>query len=236
MTSKNGSASRAAAASGVSIRAVNQDGVSAEPETLAGRAFDDLRGEVALLRRAIEQLLTERQQNETPDYTPTLAATAVRLEEIGKFMGAVARSPAMRLTPEIVAQQLETGMQSLRAGDRDNLDQATVALRTSIATVDAVIEQAWTADRQNRWLLGTGLVSALAGMLLCSVLPGAFARALPDNWHVPEKIAARVLRLDMKDAGERMIAVARSRETDRAQKGQRTGPIAPAPSRAPRLP
>ena len=32
----------------------------------------------------------------------------------------------------------------------------------------------------------------LAGCLLWAILPGAFARALPESWHVPERMAAHV--------------------------------------------
>lgn len=69
-------------------------------------------------------------------------------------------------------------------------------MRAFIASIDGVVERAWTADRQNRWLLGTGIVGALAGMLLWSVLPGEIARALPVAWQVPERMAARILRHD----------------------------------------
>lgn len=188
---------------------MDQDPVSSEPESFADRAFDDLRGEVGLLRRAIEQLVSERQKNETPDYTPTLAASAARLDEIAKFMAAVVRSPAMRLTPEAVANEIAAAGQTARAGDRETIDRAGAALRASIASIDGVVERAWTADRQSRWLVGTGVVGVIAGMLIWSVVPGEIARSLPAAWLVPERMAARTLRLDMTDASSRLLAASR---------------------------
>lgn len=202
---------------------MDQDQAQHDEETFADRAFDDLRGEVGLLRRAIEQLVSERQKNETPDYTPTLAATATRLDEIAKFMGAVARSPAMRLTPESVAREIVAVAETARAGDREIVDRAIAGLRTSVAGINGVVERAWTADRQNRWLVGTSLAGALAGMVLWSMLPGLVARSLPEHWHAAEWMAARTLRLDTGDAGKRLVSVSqrnlsRSRAEDRGQR------------------
>lgn len=158
-------------------------------------AFAALRGEVSLLRRAVEGLTAERQN--APDYTPTLTAITTRLGEFTKFMAAVAHSPSMRLTPESVAQQIATGVEAARAADRATLDGAAAALRSSTASIDGIVEKAWAADRQNRWLLGTGIGGALTGALFWAIVPGEIARALPTNWNVPEKMAARTLRLDV---------------------------------------
>lgn len=172
-------------------------------------AFAELRGEVSLLRRAVEGLTAERQN--APDYTATLAATASQLGEVRKMMTAVAQSPAMRLTPENLSHEIAKAGATARAGDRDNLDRASASLQTSIASIDGVVGRAWAAERQDRWLIGAALIGALAGMLLCSILPGEFARALPESWNVPERMAARVLRLDIGQAGARMIAVSNAR-------------------------
>lgn len=172
-------------------------------------AFEALRGEVSLLRRAVEGLTAERQN--APDYTPTLDATARQLGEIGQFMKVVAESPAMRLTPETMGTEISAAAKAARAGDRETIDRADAVIRGSITAIDAVVEQAWTAERQNRWLVGTGLICLLAGMLLWSVLPGEIARALPARWDIPEKMAARTLRLDMHEAGKRLLAEANRR-------------------------
>jgi len=162
-------------------------------------AFEALRGEVSLLRRAVEGLTAERQA--APDYRPTLAAMAERL-------AAVERSPGIRLTPEDMRNEVVHVAERASAKDRDVIARTSASLRESLAKIDGLVERAWTADTQNRWLLGTGIAGLIGGILLWSTLPGLVARALPAGWHVPERIAARTLRLDMRGAGKQLIATA----------------------------
>jgi hypothetical protein len=130
------------------------------------RAFADLRGEVSLLRRAVEGLTAERQN--TPDYTPTLAGLSGRLAHQEQLLGKIAESPAMRLTPEILAMSIAKASEIARAGDRESLAKADAALRTSIASINGIVEHAWTADRQWKqlyWTSAGGLVLGAIGTL-----------------------------------------------------------------------
>lgn len=129
-------------------------------------AFSALRGEVSLLRRAVEGLTAERQN--APDYTPTLTELVGRLAHVEGYLGKVAESPAMRLTPDNIAGSIAKASEIARAGDRDNLAKAEVALRTAIASINAVVEQAWTADRQLKqlcWAGGGGVALGILGTL-----------------------------------------------------------------------
>jgi hypothetical protein len=162
-------------------------------------AFEALRGEVSLLRRAVEGLTAERQT--APDYQPTLAAMVERL-------AAIQRSPGMRLTPKDMKSEIAHVVEQAGAKDRDAIARTSVGLRDALGILDGLIERAFTADRQNRWLLAIGFAGLFGGILLSATLPGIVARALPANWHMPERIAARTLRLNLRQAGEQMIAVA----------------------------
>ncbi len=205
-----------------------------DPTDDPATAFAALRGEVSLLRRAVEGLTTERQ--DAPDYTATLDATANRLAEIGTFMRTIAERPAMKLTPDSFATEVVQASAKARAGDRDNLDRATATLKSSITSIDGVVEKAWTADRQNRWLVGAVLAGMIAGIILWSVLPGEIARALPARWNVPERMAARILRSDINAAGQRMIAIAPRRTPNNAPTKQAAESTSPTFTRAPRRP
>lgn len=169
-------------------------------------AFAELRGEVSLLRRAVEGLTAERQN--MPDYTPTLDATAKRLGEIATLMQTVADRPAIRLTPDDVAAEIVTASTTVRAEDRALLGNATKSLSATVERFDAMVARARTAGDQRAkvsracWL--TLLVSSFAWM----TLPGIIARSLPTRWRVPERVAARVLRHDMRDAGQDIAAKA----------------------------
>ena len=70
-----------------------------QPNDPAAQAFAQLRGEVALLRRAVEQLASERADIVLPDYSATLGKIALTLGEIGGDMQQMAASPALEVTP-----------------------------------------------------------------------------------------------------------------------------------------
>jgi hypothetical protein len=130
-------------------------------------AFVALRGEVSLLRRAVEGLTSERQN--APDYTPTLIGLTRRLANVEELLGKVSDSPSMRLTPENLAVSIARASETARAGDRESLDKTATTLRTSIAGINAVVEQAWTANRQWKqlyWTAGGSLFIGAIGALL----------------------------------------------------------------------
>lgn len=132
-------------------------------------AFADLRGEVSLLRRAVEGLTAERQN--ALDYTPTLTGLSRRLANVEELLGKVTESPSMRLTPENLASSIARASDIARAGDRETLDKAGTTLRTSITSINAIVDQAWTADRQLKllcWTAGGSLV--IGGISVLSIL------------------------------------------------------------------
>jgi hypothetical protein len=127
------------------------------------RAFADLRGEVSLLRRAVEGLTAERQN--APDYTPTLTGMSAGLAHQEQLLGKMVESPAMRLTPENLAVSIAKASEIARAGDRESLDKAEAALRNSIASINGIVEHAWAADRQWRQLYWTGGAGLFLGAI-----------------------------------------------------------------------
>lgn len=130
-------------------------------------AFDDLRREVSLLRRAIEGLTAERQN--APDYTPTLASLARRLGDIEQDMIALAKSPALRLTPQALGSEILMASERVRTDDRDTISQANTALRAAVSKIDAIVERARTAEQQWKylgWTAASGVSFGSAAALL----------------------------------------------------------------------
>src|SRR3546814_10830521 len=125
-------------------------------------AFEALRGEISLLRRAVEGLTAERQA--APNYKPTLAAMAERL-------AAIEHSPAMRLTPKDMRAEVVQVAEQASAKARDTIARTSARLSVSLGKVDGLIERAWTADKQNRWRTGTGIAGLFGGILLWSAVP-----------------------------------------------------------------
>lgn len=165
----------------------------------ATRAFNRLEGEMALMRRAVEHVATEKDEIDVPDYGSTLAEIAERLL-------AIEDAPALQMTPEDMVARINVAASRARHDDwaalnkaKQQHDEAVYALRHLVGTVTTVREQ----QRRIYWAVGGGL---LAGVLIWSFLPGVIARTLPASWHLPERIAARtVSEPTLWEAGVRIM-------------------------------
>ncbi|MBK8376074.1 MAG: hypothetical protein IPL18_15005 [Sphingomonadales bacterium] len=70
----------------------------------------------------------------------------------------------------------------------------------------SVTAQARNAAEQRQQLYQVAGGALLAGILLWSFLPGTVARAMPESWHWPERMAARMVGASSRwDAGARMM-------------------------------
>src|SRR3546814_13698656 len=83
-------------------------------------AFEQLRGEVALVRLAVEGLARARESIEIPDYQPTLATTEEILLALTQRVDVIANSPAMQLNPETMGERVNASV-AITRGERHNL-------------------------------------------------------------------------------------------------------------------
>ena len=176
----------------------------------AAEAFEAMRGELALLRRAVEGLAAERAHIDVPDYSETLGrmqqgvdATADRIAVINDV---IARSPVMAMTPEQMAQRISAAGSAARREDQAALAKAGEDKARVMAELRAIAESAWSrADQKNRQLW-FGLGGAAIGIFVWAILPGLIAREIaPASWQWPERMAARTLDLPRWEAGQRMM-------------------------------
>lgn len=165
----------------------------------ATEAFIRLEGEMAMMRRAVANLATEKAEIDIPDYSKTLGEMANRLV-------AIERQPAMQMTPEDFEARMTAAAARARRDDEVLIVAAKRERGEAIRDLRAIIGTAHTIYEQKRlrwWYVGGGL---LAGCLLWSVLPGVVARILPTSWHLPERIAARTVRgPTLWEAGARIM-------------------------------
>ena len=178
-----------------------------EPEAdPAAEAFARLEGELALMRRAVQHLAAERADIVIPDYGKTLGAMAKQIDAISGRLGDIADHPAMQMTPEGVGERIEVAAVAARRIDQERIEQAQKDSRQATQELRAALAQVHAADEQRRRLwqgIGGG---ALAGILLWSFLPGTIARAVPEDWHWPERMAARMVGQPTPwDAGIQMM-------------------------------
>jgi hypothetical protein len=173
--------------------------VEAEPEPAkveidqAAEAFARLEGEMALMRRAVQHLAAERADIVIPDYGPTLTEMTKRLGAIAGSIGAIAEHPAMQVTPDGFGKRIEAAAQAARRDDQGRINDAHNELRQAAQGMRGVTSHARTSAEQRRKLFQTAGGGVLGGILIWSFLPGTIARAMPESWQWPERMARHVL-------------------------------------------
>lgn len=185
---------------------MSEDDDTMDERDPAAEAFSRLEGEIALMRRAAEQLAAEKASITIPDYSTTLGEMSQRLNSAVQTLQTIVGKPAMDLTPESMAQRIDHAARQARQTDQkelrsaqDRCDSVSRDLRGLIATAQAAHEQ----RRHLIWAAGGGL---LAGCLLWSIMPGVILRALPASWHMPESMAAHIIgEPSLWEAGIRLM-------------------------------
>lgn len=187
---------------------MKRDDQSPEPLDPAAEAFSRLEGEIAVMRRAVENLATEKANIDIPDYGSTLKEMAQHLDAAVKSLRTIASKPAMDLTPENMAQRIDQAARSARQSDREQITAAENRYDHAVRDLTRVVAAAKAADDQREHLTWAICGGLLGGCLLWAVAPGPIARTLPGSWHLPEKIATRVLREEsIWEAGVRLLRV-----------------------------
>lgn len=166
---------------------------AAEESDPATEAFARLEGEMAMVRHTVQNMARERADIVIPDYTATLGQMADQLAQVSKTLTAIGSKPAIELTPEDIAVQIKRASLDMlrdasdlfRQGRRD-FDSATGQLSAMVGRVRTEAEQ----ERQTWRFAGLGLA---AGILLWSILPGTIARAMPESWQWPERMARKAV-------------------------------------------
>ena len=172
----------------------------------AAEAFSRLEGELALMRRAVQHLAAERADIVIPDYGKTLAEMAKRLGGIDECLEDIADHPAMKMTPDSIGNRIAAAAEAARRSDHDRISQARSDLHHVSQELRSVTAHARTAAEQRQQLYQVAGGALLAGILLWSFLPGTIARAMPESWHWPERMAARMVGASsVGDAGARLL-------------------------------
>lgn len=169
----------------------------------AAAAFEALREEVALARRAVAGLAAERAT--IPDYSETLgqilqacAAAARKFKELKEL-------PALHLTPESIGRQIADAAESARRANQTALTDASAALQQTTRDLNTHLQSARSAKSQRIWLAATGAVCLITGMALWAVIVGYVDRSPPIDHRSPEARAAAILGMEQTVAGEHLI-------------------------------
>ena len=172
----------------------------------ATEAFARLEGEMAMVRHTVQNMARERADIVIPDYTATLGQMTDQLSQVSKTLTAIGHKPAIEMTPEDIADQIKRASNDLLRDSSDLFRHGRKDLDLATGRLAAIVGRVRTEDQQKRQTWRFAGVGVLAGILLWSILPGTIARAMPESWQWPERMAERVLGESSRwNAGSRMM-------------------------------
>ena len=172
----------------------------------ATEAFARLEGEMAVVRHTVQNMARERADIVIPDYTATLGQMADQLAQVSKTLTAIGNKPAIELTPEDIAVQIKRASLDMLRDASDLFRHGRKDLDTATGRLAAIVGRVRTEDEQRRQTWRFAAMGLAAGILLWSILPGTIARAMPESWHWPERMARHAVgEPTIVEAGIRLI-------------------------------
>jgi hypothetical protein len=132
----------------------------------AAQAFDELRGEVTMMRITMQQLVAVPMNIDIPNYTDTLALIRAENKALAAQYKELRHAPALALAPDQLGKQIAAAGASARQAEQAALSKATSDNGVLSRELSRYLEQAKTAHEQWKWLLWTGGLSFVAGVLL----------------------------------------------------------------------
>lgn len=170
-------------------------------------AFEMMARKLAGLTAAMEGFAVRQQQLHARDYGPDLTKVHERWGEVSAALAVMAERPAVALTPQLIASQIEIAGREGRAEDHRAWSAANHDLGQAIQSVKDVIASSNTARAQRLWIAGAAAAATVLGFALGTIIPAMITQAVPASWYWPEAKAAAILQRDGWDAGERLLQV-----------------------------
>ena len=137
------------------------------------QAFENLRAEVSVLRRAIEALPGAWEESRPPDYTPSLGTIAKGLAAVDSRLAGIEAHPALRLTPEQHQQAVAQAGNMLMREAVQKLDRAAQDAERERHQLAGLIGTVRKQDAQRNWLLYAASGALVVGLLVSPFVAGA---------------------------------------------------------------
>jgi len=128
------------------------------------RAFDDLRAEVSVLRRAVEALPEAWNENRPPDYSPDLGRMVNALRTVGEGLKAVESTPMLKSEPSAYRYAVEQAGMVASQRMQNTFDGAIREVQVERNRLAGIIGEARDQKRQRWWLLGAAGLALLCGL------------------------------------------------------------------------
>lgn len=191
-------------------------GVTAEDERAEGnpaQAFEELRAEVAVMRRAVEALPGAWEESRAPDYSSDLGRIAKGLGTAATKLEAIEKHPALRLTPEQHRATVARAGEGLMRDALQKLDRATQEAERERHQLAGMIGTLRDKREQRFWLIAIPVLVFALTLFASPILLGW----LPFGW--PSDVAAIVIGEDRWDAGWALMRAADPAGEEQAAEG-----------------
>jgi hypothetical protein len=172
------------------------------------QAFNDMSRKLAGLTAAVDGFAARQQELHARDYGPDLEKIREGYDKLCGAINILAKRPAMTLTPQDVAKQIEAAGTQARADDHRAWAGASHALAGTVQELKGMVVSAHTAETQRLWIAGAAALALVVGFASGTAVPTVVAQLAPESWHWPEERAAAILRRTPWDAGVRLMQVA----------------------------
>jgi hypothetical protein len=166
------------------------------------RAFEDLRAEVSVLRRAVEALPAAWEDSQPPDYTPSLGTIVKGLAAVDSRLAGIETHPALRLTPEQHQQAVVQAGNVLMREAAQKLDRAARDTERERHQLAEMIGRVRTKEEQRDGLLWTALGALVIGLLVSPFVAGG----LPFGGD--SAVAAIIMKANRWNAGMALMQTA----------------------------
>lgn len=173
------------------------------------QAFEDLRAEVSVLRRAIEAMPAAMRESRSPDYSEDLGILGKGLDDIGDQLTKIMKAPALARSAEEQGQSIAQAGSGLVREAAQRIDQAAQRFDRAAqeaererSRLDALIGHALTRRRQFKVVCSTGGMALVVGLVISPLI----ALALPQGLRM--QVAARVMHEDGWSAGAKLMQAA----------------------------
>lgn len=171
------------------------------------QALEAVARRLAGVTAAVDGFAERQQDLLARNYSEDLALIHQSCEGLRKAVDALAQKPALALTPEMIARQIEAAGQGARRDVNQALAAAQGSLQNSIAALSRVTGSVRAAKRQNQVLAGAAGLALILGWVGGFIIPPAIDWVVPEGWQWPEKRAEHALRRRGWEAGERLLLV-----------------------------
>lgn len=171
------------------------------------QAFEDLRAEVFVMRRAVEALPGAWEENQPPDYSPDLGRIAKSLAMVEQRLGTIEAQPALGYTPETYAARIANSGQSvIREAERAFQKASIETAHTTRQLGEMIGHMRGRKEQREKVFFWAGIAGL--GMLFLGLAASPFlASYLPFGW---DGIVASIVmdQPDRWDAGAALMKVA----------------------------